>query len=93
MTPKEMKSIKNEIESRFSGEFEKIAIGDRECYKLKDGRVICVTLITSWEALVIEYAENADRAKLNSFEDGDLFYLADANAEDIFKAMLQEIAS
>lgn len=93
MTPKEMKSLKNEIERRLSEKFEKIEVGGRECYKLKDGRVICVGLIESWEALVIEYADNDDMAKRNSFEDGDLFHLADANAEDIFKAMLQEIAA
>lgn len=93
MTSMEMKSIKDIIDEKFAEKYEKIIIGGQEYFALDDGRVICVALILSYEAVVIEYADNINEAKLDHFEDGDLFYLTQADVDTIFQAMLREITA
>lgn len=91
MTLKEMKSIKENIDAKLAVKYEKKVIGGKDCYTLNDGRVICVALVASYNAVVVEYADSISAAELNCFEDGDLFYLEKADADTIFSAMLGEI--
>lgn len=91
MTSKEMKSIKKIIDSKFAEKLKKILIEDQEYFALDDGIVICVALIVSYEAVLIEYADSIEAARKNCFEDGDLFYLDAADADTIYQAMLREM--
>lgn len=91
MTLKEMKLIKEDIDAKLAEKYGRIEIGGKDCYALNDGRMICVTLVLSYKAVVVEYADSISAAELNCFEDGDLFYLEEADTDTIFSAMLREI--
>lgn len=93
MTSKEMKWMADTLRRRFSEWYREITIGDRACFKLEDGRIIFLGCLPSYGAFVVEYADNADEAGLNRFEDGDLFYPEDMSLEEIFAAMRREIES
>lgn len=91
MTSKEMKLMADTLQMRFAELYTEITIAGRACFELKDGRIISLGLLTSFGAFVVEYADNADEAALNRFEDGDLFYLDDMGVDEIFAAMRREI--
>ena len=91
MTSKEMELMADALQMRFAELYTEITIGDRACYKLEDGRIIALGCLKSYGAFVIEYADSAEEASLNRFEDGDLFYLDDVGVEELFDAMRQEI--
>lgn len=91
MTSKEMKSTADALRMRLAELYSEIPIGDRDCFKLEDGRIISLGCLNSYGAFVIEYADDADEALLNRFEDGDLFYLADMGFDEMFAAMRREI--
>lgn len=92
MTSMEMKSMTDTLESRFAALYEKIRIGEKKCFRLEDGRIISLGTVTSYGALVIEYADDYDEAAMNRFEDGDLFYLEDMSEDEMLRSMLQEIS-
>lgn len=75
----------------FSELYPEITVGDRACFKLEDGRIIFLGCLPSCGAFVVEYADNADEARLNRFEDGDLFYPEDMSLDKMFAAMRREI--
>ena len=79
------------LERRFETLFQKCVINDRDCFSRTDGMIFAVDFLLSFGALVIEYAENADEAKKNRFEDGDLFYIEDMDEETMYNSMIQEI--
>lgn len=91
MTLTEMKSIVDTLQMRLGEKFNTITIGERMCFLLPDGRIIAVGYMTPYRAVVVEYADNADEAKLNRFEDGDLFYVEKMTIDEVFSAMLQEM--
>lgn len=91
MTSKEMKLMADTLRMRFAELYTETTIGDRACFKLEDGRIISLGCLTSCGAFVVEYADNADEAALNRFEDGDLFYLDDMGVDEMFAAMRREI--
>lgn len=95
MTRKEMRSRIEErvvaLENRLAKEYQKKTVRERECFVRKDGAVFALDYLLPYEAIVIEYAENEAEAKLNRFEDGDLFYLEEMDENAMFQAMLQEI--
>lgn len=66
---------------KFEYEFEK-----RDCYKGSDGGYYRVDHFGT--SYVIEYAESEDEAKLNRFEDDDLY--DDSIPEDELIAMIQK---
>lgn len=90
-----MKSkIKNRaatLEARFADIFKKTVVGNRMCFQLPGGVLFAVDYMGAYGALVIEYADNYEEAKLNRFEDGDLFYLEEMDEDTMFQAMLREI--
>ncbi len=46
----------------------------------------------TFEAIVVEYADNLEEAERNQFEDGELFYYSDYQDEnELLKAVLSEI--
>ena len=79
------------LEKRFAEKFSNFTVGSRSCFGLPDGRVIAWDTLGAYDALVIEYADNYEEARINRFEDGDLFYLDEMNEETMFQAMLREI--
>lgn len=79
------------LEKLFAEKFDNFAVGSRSCFGLPDGRVIALDTLDAYDALVIEYADNYEEARINRFEDGDLFYLDEMNEETMFQAMLREI--
>lgn len=95
MTPREMKfQIKERsksLEIRFERVYEKMEIGEWTCFVRSDGSLFTLDYLLPYGALVIGYADNEAEAKLNRFEDGDLFYLEDMDEETMFEAMLREI--
>ena len=95
MTRMEMRSqIEDRIaklNGRLAKEYQKRTVGERECFIRKDGFLFALDYILPYEAIVIEYAENESEAKLNRFEDGDLFYLKEMDEEAMLQAMLREI--
>lgn len=92
MISKAMKLTADILSKRFSEIYTKITVNGRECYKLDDGRVISIGRMNSYGAFVVEYADSIEEAKLNRFEDGDLFDANDMSAEEILSAMQREIA-
>lgn len=91
MTSKEMKRMADTLRTRFSEWYTEITVGDRACFKLEDGRIIFLGCLPSYGAFVVEYADNADEAALNRFEDGDLFYPEDMGIDEMLAAMRREI--
>ena len=91
MISKEMKSRIEEAEVMLAERFESITIGTRRCFRLSNGRIISVGCMGAYNALVIEYAESEAEAKLNRFEDGDLFFLDEMDSETMHRNMIQEI--
>ena len=95
MTQAEMKSkIKARaavLEERFAERYERCTAGSRQCFLRPDGVLFALDYLGPYGALVIEYAENVEEAKLNRFEDGDLFYLEDMDEGTMLRAMLREI--
>lgn len=91
MTSKEMQSTVKLLEQRFAEKYAPTAVGERNCYKLPDGSLFAVATVSAYKAYVLEYAESIDAAKLNQFEDGDLFYLNDS-LDAMFNEMCEEIS-
>lgn len=91
MISKEMKSRIEAAEEMLSERYESVTIGARRCFQLDGGKIIAVGYMGAYNALVIEYAESADEAKMNRFEDGDLFFLDEMDEETMLSNMLQEI--
>lgn len=95
MTQKEMKSrLENrvkELELKFSALYERCEINDRTCFRRKDSSLFTLNYLLPYNALVIEYAEDTNAVQENAFEDGDLFFLEDADSEMMFQCMLREI--
>ena len=74
-----------------SDRYDKRVINDKDCFLLPNGVLISLGGFPDFGAIVVEYAENFEEAKLNRFEDGDLFYLEEMDEETMFRAMLREI--
>ena len=91
MTQAEMKSKASVIEKRFSERYETRLIENRQCFLRPDGVLFALDFLGAYGALVVEYAESVEEAKLNRFEDGDLFYLEEMDEDTMFRAMIQEI--
>lgn len=95
MTRMEMRSrIEDRIATlndRLAKEYQKRTVRKREYFIRKDGFLFSLDYLLPYGAIVIEYAENESEAKLNRFEDGDLFYLEEMDEDAMFQAMLREI--
>ena len=91
MISKEMKLTADALRMRFAELYTQITIDGKTCFKLEDVRIISLGCLASCGAFVVEYADNAEEAALNRFEDGDLFYIDEMGVDELFSAMRQEI--
>lgn len=91
MTSKEMKLTVEALQMRMAELYAEIDIAGKSCFKLEDGRVVSVGYIGAYDAVVVEYADDISEAKLNRFEDGDLFYLNKMSIDELFDAIRKEI--
>ena len=66
---------------------------EKNCFILSNSVVIHIDMIKGMRALVVEYADNIDEAKINRFEDGDLFYIDEYDEGNMLKSILNEINS
>lgn len=95
MTQTEMKylidSRKKAFEQLLNQNFEQIEVNKERCFNMPSGEIITVTPLYSAGALVIEYADDLASAKMNAYEDGDLFFVEGCTENEMFQMMLQEI--
>ena len=91
MISKEMKLTVDELEKLMAEKFESVQVAEKKCFRLEDGRIIAISVIAAYNAVVVEYADNYDEAKLCRFEDGDMFLLDGADLIDLFQAICKEI--
>lgn len=73
--------------------YESVQIDNNQCFMIDNGKVCKIDDFGgNYNALVIEYAENLEKAKKGLFgEDGDLFYMDELGEVEMFNAMLKEI--
>lgn len=94
MTQKENRLKRKEIlEQRLANRYENIMINGKVCFLLSNG-VVCRldSMGDTYDALVIEYADDLKLAKKNVFgEDGDLFYMDKFDEDKMYQAMVKEI--
>ena len=87
-----IESTMKEMNRILSGKYEKKKIDKITCYELPDGQIITITGIITFNAIVVEYAENLGEADKCWFEDGDLFYLSDYDSVvQLTEAVMSEI--
>lgn len=91
MISKEMKLTVDELEKFLADKYEPVQITDKNCFRLADGRIISISAISAYKAVVVEYADSYEDAKLFRFEDGDMFPLDGAELNDLFQAICREI--
>ena len=66
--------------------FKNEIIGEKEyCYLVYNSCYCKITYLNSWEAFVIEYADNVEDASNGVLEDGDLYYLTIPEEEILCK--------
>lgn len=87
----ETKKRRSNLEQRLAQQFEQLYVRDALCFQRADGVIFSLCSFPGEKAIVIEYAETLEEAKLNRFEDGDRFYLEEMDEETMFQAMLREI--
>lgn len=95
MTQMEMKRMiddrKAAFEKMLDQDFEQIEINGEKCFRMPSGGIFIITPLYSFDAIVIEYADDMFGAKNNAYEDGDLFGIEDYEETEMFQRMLQEI--
>lgn len=95
MTQPEMKTLIaeriNSLEKRLGKIYKTRQINEWLCFLRSDGSVITLDYILSFGAVVVGYADNEAEAKLNRFEDGDLFSIEELDEETMFQRILHEI--
>ncbi|MDD6742215.1 MAG: hypothetical protein PUE22_01720 [Roseburia porci] len=81
------------ISEQLKKKFDDVYIGDEQWFILPDNQAIhIVELLSGYNSLVIEYAENIDEKSRHLAEDGSQFSILDYNTpEEMFDAMMKEI--
>lgn len=82
-----------DIKKRFEAKYPVKTFGKNECFIASNGVIFRPFEFPGEDALGIEYAETAEEAKKNRFEDGDLFYLSELSGDALFDALVAEIES
>lgn len=83
-----VKKLEKRFQERYALAFE---AGGKNCFSYDEGEYFQVTGLGSFNAIVIEHADSEDEARKGRFEDGDLFYLAELDEDEMFNAMVKEI--
>lgn len=93
LTERKSKSInrKNKLEQLLSQRFESVYIKGNLCFCKQNGAVFSLCAFPKDAAIVIEYADSIEEAKINRFEDGDMFYVEEMDEETMLQAVLREI--
>lgn len=86
-----MLKLLERLENRLSSEYELIEVNREKCFLLPSGAVVHLVAFMDWKAILAEYAENIETAKLNAFEDGDLWYTEEMSEDEIFNSIMEEI--
>lgn len=81
----------DELESRLKNRYKAIEINGTNCFRSEKGEIIHLAALKKMRAIVIEYASSEGEAKKNMFEDGDLFYVDEMDANRMYEEMLKEI--
>ena len=85
-------TILKRLNKKLGEKFEELSLHGAKHYKLPDGEIIILCELLTFEAIVVEYADNLEEAERNRFEDGKLFYFSDYQDEkELLKAILSEI--
>ena len=66
-----------------------VNINEKNCFILSNNVVIHIDMIKGMRALVVEYADNIDEAKINRFEDGDLFYIDEYTTTSLSRLLIR----
>ncbi len=89
----DIEKYKNYIDDNLRKTNTPINVNGKNCFILSTDVVIHIDMIKNMNAIVVEYADNMDEAKINRFEDGDLFYVDEHDESDMLKSILNEINS
>lgn len=89
----DIEKYKNYIDDCLRKTNRSVNINGKKCFVLSTNVVIHIDMIKNIGALVVEYADNIDEAKINRFEDGDLFYIDEYDEGNMLKSILNEINS
>ena len=79
------------IENRLKQYCTPLWLNGAFCFPDTDGGFYRISAFPGGEALVLEFAENMDEARINRFEDGDLFRMNEMDEDTMFQAILEEI--
>lgn len=93
---KEEKSLDERIDyisDRLKEKYDDVWFGDEQWFILPDNQAIhIVELLSGYNSLVIEYAENTEEKSRNLAEDGSQFSILDYDTpEEMLDAMMKEI--
>ena len=78
------------IENRLRKIYEERKINNEDCFILPNQVAIHIDIIEK-KRLVIEFADNEEKAKTHMADDGRSYYLDDYTLEEMFNEMIKEI--
>lgn len=79
------------LRDRLSEKYELFVVNGKKCFHSEKDNYFWPFLFVEWGAVAVEYAQGIEEARLNRFEDGDLFYLDEMDDDALFASVLQEI--
>ncbi len=93
MTEKEMRLKRiDDINTMLGEKYKSIVINGTTAFLSADGQVFRVDSIGTFNAIVVEYADNIELAKKELFgEDGDLLYMDELDEKEMYRAIIQEV--
>lgn len=81
-----MLKLLEQVEARFSKEYETLQINGQKCFIGNNGTVFYFVALEQFRCLLVEYADNINAAKSGAFDDGDL-----VDADQGFESMIAEL--
>lgn len=79
------------LADRLQNRYSTITINGNVYFTTDKGIIFEIVCLKDFKAFVIGYAETADEAKKNFFEDGDLYYMDEMTEDEMFERMIKEI--
>ncbi len=92
-TEKLLNERRRYVSEKLKEKYKEALFGDEQWFILPDNQAIhIVELLSGYNSLVIEYAENAEERSRKLADDGSQFALVDYDtSEEMFEAMMKEI--
>lgn len=84
-----MNEIADYLNSELERKYHSVMIDGEKCF-LANNAIIKITCVKGLDSIVVEYADNADEARKNRFEDGENFNI-ELGKEKILQRILEEI--